>query len=61
MEAYTPYLLVVAASSFLYIAVSDLIPRMHERPALADALPQLLLVGLGVLVIHGVTILTHAH
>jgi zinc and cadmium transporter len=61
MAAYTPYLLVVAASSFLYIAVSDLIPQMHERPSLADALPQLLLVGLGVLIIHGVTILTHAH
>ena len=36
---------VVAASSFLYISVADLMPQMHERVSLADAIPQLLLVG----------------
>lgn len=57
-----PYVLVVAASSFLYISVADLIPQMHERVTLADAVPQLLLVGLGVAIIYGVTsVLHHGH
>lgn len=61
-QAWTPYLLVVAAGSFLYISVADLIPQMHERPALADALPQLLLVGAGVILIYGVTsLVSHEH
>ena len=54
-----PYVLVIAASSFLYISVSDLIPQMHERGALSDAIPQLVLVGLGVAVIYGVTSFMH--
>ena len=54
-----PCVLVIAASSFLYIAVSDLIPQMHERGSLSDAIPQLLLVGIGVAVIYGVTSFMH--
>lgn len=54
-----PYVLVIAASSFLYISVSDLIPQMHERGALSDAIPQLVLVGVGVAVIYGVTSFMH--
>ncbi|OZI54262.1 ZIP family metal transporter [Bordetella genomosp. 4] len=54
-----PYVLVIAASSFLYISVSDLIPQMHERGALSDAIPQLVLVGIGVAVIYGVTSFMH--
>jgi len=58
-QGWLPYLLVIAASSFLYIAVADLMPQMHERGALADAVPQLLLVGIGVAVIYGVTSFMH--
>jgi len=58
-EGVLPYLLVVAASSFLYIAISDLIPQMHERVALRESASQLLLVGLGALLIYGVTTFMH--
>jgi len=58
-QAIVPYVLVIAASSFLYIAVSDLIPQMHERGTVSDAIPQLLLVGIGVAVIYGVTSFMH--
>ncbi|KAG4081095.1 hypothetical protein HA402_010266 [Bradysia odoriphaga] len=58
-QAWVPYVLVVAASSFLYISVADLMPQMHERVALADAVPQLLLVGLGVAIIYVVTSFMH--
>ena len=50
-QDWVPYVLVVAASSFLYISVADLMPQMHERVSLADAVPQLLLVGVGVVLI----------
>ncbi len=47
-----PYVLVVAASNFLYISLSDLIPQMHRMDPHGrrgrDALMQALLIGLGV-------------
>lgn len=58
-QDWVPYILVIAASSFLYISVADLMPQMHERVSLSDAVPQLLLVGLGVALIYGVTTLMH--
>lgn len=58
-QGWVPYVLVVAASSFLYISVADLMPQMHERVSLSDAVPQLLLVGVGVALIYSVTTLMH--
>ena len=43
-----PYLLVIASSSFIYIAVSDLIPQMHRRPHWAESLRQTVLIACGV-------------
>ncbi|HBI83454.1 ZIP family metal transporter [Orrella sp. NBD-18] len=60
MQAGLPYLLVVAASSFMYISVADLMPQMHSRSSLKEAVPQLLLVALGVSMIYAVTQLMHA-
>jgi zinc and cadmium transporter len=43
-----PYLLAVAASSFLYVAMSDLIPDLHQRsPSGAAAARQVALIVLG--------------
>jgi zinc and cadmium transporter len=47
-HAAMPYLLVIAASSFIYIAVSDLIPQMHRRPHWAESLRQTILIACGV-------------
>ena len=43
-----PYLLVIASSSFIYIAVSDLIPQMHRRPHWRESLRQIMLIGCGI-------------
>lgn len=43
-----PYVLVFAASGFIYIAVSDLMPQMQRRATLRESVPQVLLIGLGV-------------
>jgi zinc and cadmium transporter len=43
-----PYVLAVAASSFIYIAVADLIPGLHKRPEFTATLQQISLILLGV-------------
>jgi zinc and cadmium transporter len=43
-----PYLLVIASSGFIYIAVSDLIPQMHRRSHWRESLRQITLIGCGV-------------
>jgi zinc and cadmium transporter len=47
-HAAMPYLLVIASSSFIYIAVSDLIPQMHRRPHWVESLRQTILIACGV-------------
>lgn len=52
-EALFPYLLVIAASSFIYVAVADLIPQLQQRMPLADTVAQLawLAAGMGIIVV----------
>lgn len=47
-----PYVLAVAASSFIYIAVADLIPGLHKRVEFSSTLKQVLLIGAGVALIY---------
>ena len=51
LDAALPYILAVAASSFIYIAVADLIPGLHKRVEFSATLMQILLIGAGVAVI----------
>lgn len=46
-----PYVLAIAASSFIYIAVADLIPGLHKRTELGATAQQVSLILLGVGVI----------
>ena len=56
VEFALPYVLAVAASSFIYIAVADLIPGLHKRVEFSATLKQISLIGLGV----GLIYITHA-
>jgi len=58
-EALIPYVIVFASSSFIYIAVSDLMPQMHKRPKLKESLEQIALILLGVLLVVAISELTH--
>ncbi len=51
VEAWLPYVLAIAASSFIYVAVADLIPTLHQRAELRASAQQILLIVLGVMVI----------
>jgi zinc and cadmium transporter len=46
-----PYVLVLASSSFIYIALSDLMPQMQKRTTWKESLPQIVLIGLGVVLV----------
>lgn len=46
-----PYVLAIAASSFLYIAVADLIPGLHRNVEVRASVLQVLLIAAGVLVV----------
>jgi len=51
LQHMLPYILAIAASSFIYIAVADLIPGLHKRLDPAATLEQLVLIVAGVVVI----------
>jgi zinc and cadmium transporter len=46
-----PYFLALAASSFIYIAVADLIPSLHQKTDVKTSLQQIALILTGVLLI----------
>ena len=60
-EDLFPYLLVVASSSFIYVAVADLLPQLQRRLSLAQTLAQVAWIGAGLLLVSGATALLHAH
>jgi zinc and cadmium transporter len=61
MQAVVPYMLALAAASFIYIATADLIPHLHEHSDGRSALWQIVLIAVGVATIAGMTALAHAH
>jgi len=50
-EQVVPYVLAVAAASFIYIAVADLIPGLHHRTEARVTAQQMLLIAAGVVTI----------
>lgn len=51
MQQLLPYILVIAASSFIYIAVADLIPGLHAKVKPSETLQQIVLIAAGTLFI----------
>ena len=51
-QAVLPYVLAIAASSFIYIAVADLIPGLHKRLHISATIQQVGLILLGVVTIY---------
>ncbi len=60
VEPILPYVLAVAASSFIYIAVADLIPGLHKRLQPIATLQQAVLIAAGVMVIYVVHSTLHS-
>jgi zinc and cadmium transporter len=60
MHMYVPYLLMIAAGSFIYIAMSDLIPYVQHESRVRDVLPQIILIALGILLVWRLNTLNHS-
>ena len=50
-----PYFIAIAAASFIYIAVADLIPSLHKRVEFRETVRQIVLIAVGV----GIIVFTH--
>jgi len=54
-----PYAIAVAAASFIYVSMADLIPGLHRRVSSRESIAQVVLISLGIAVIAMVE--RHAH
>jgi zinc and cadmium transporter len=61
MQAILPYALTMAAASFLYVAVADLIPQMQQRVAAKSSVIQLVSITAGVVLVAYLASLLHHH
>lgn len=62
LTSLVPYALTVAAASFLYVAVADLIPGLHQRLGLAASLQQVAFIGVGIGVVVAMqSFIRHTH
>ena len=58
---YLPYFLIVAASSFIYVALADLIPQLQKRATVAETVAQVMWLGIGIGLVTLVSSLVHKH
>lgn len=59
LHDYLPYFLVVASSSFVYVALADLIPQLQKRLSLTETFAQVTWLGLGIGLVTVMSSLAH--
>jgi zinc and cadmium transporter len=60
-ESLFPYLLVVASSSFIYVAVADLLPQLQQRLSFRQVLVQVAWLAAGLGLVMAATSALHVH
>ena len=61
LYGYLPFFLVIAASSFMYVALADLIPQLQKRASLPETAAQIAWLGIGIALVTLISRLAHAH
>ena len=61
LQAYLPYFLVVASSSFVYVALADLIPQLQKRLSARETAAQVIWLASGVGLVTLVSGFAHVH
>jgi zinc and cadmium transporter len=61
LEDFVPYFLVAASSSFVYVALADLIPQLQKRLGLRETTAQVVWLLGGIALVTLVSRLAHAH
>jgi zinc and cadmium transporter len=61
LREYLPYFLVVASSSFIYVALADLIPQLQKRLSAQETAAQIVWLAVGIGLVTAISALAHAH
>ncbi|NNU43744.1 ZIP family metal transporter [Ramlibacter montanisoli] len=61
LVAYLPFFLVVASSSFIYVALADLIPQLQKRLGARETLAQVAWLLVGIALVAAVSAMLHGH
>ncbi|MFZ4479551.1 MAG: ZIP family metal transporter [Rhodoferax sp.] len=61
LRAHLPYFLVVASSSFVYVALADLIPQLQKRLTARETMAQVAWLMVGIAMVTFVSRLSHSH
>jgi zinc and cadmium transporter len=61
LQDYLPYFLVVASSSFVYVALADLIPQLQKHLSLRETAAQVTWLLSGIVLVTLVSGLAHGH
>jgi zinc and cadmium transporter len=61
LQGYLPYFLVVASSSFVYVALADLIPQLQRRLGARETIAQIAWLLAGIALVTVASQLAHAH
>ena len=61
LRDYLPYFLVIASSSFIYVALADLIPQLQKRLSAKETAAQIAWLGIGIAMVTLVSGLAHWH
>ena len=60
LRGYLPYFLVVASSSFVYVALADLIPQLQKRLSARETASQIAWLLVGIVLVTSVSSLAHS-
>jgi zinc and cadmium transporter len=61
LHSLLPYLLVVASSSFIYVALADLIPQLQKRLSLRETVAQVAWLAVGIVLVTMVSGMVRGH
>jgi zinc and cadmium transporter len=61
LRDYLPYFLVVASSSFIYVALADLIPQLQKRLSASQTAAQIAWLAAGIVLVTFMSSLGHGH
>jgi zinc and cadmium transporter len=60
LHGILPYMLAIASSSFIYVALADLIPQLQKRLSSRETAAQIVWLVSGIALVSGVSTLAHS-
>jgi zinc and cadmium transporter len=60
LHGVLPYMLAIASSSFIYVALADLIPQLQKRLSSRETAAQIVWLMSGIALVSAVSVLAHS-